>query len=134
MFLTILVFISTIQERKFSMVTFNQSGQNVNNQYNAGRDINFGAAQSKDEVVQELRKLLEEVSKAAQAGAIKPDTAIDVEAQLKKAVVQAEQPAPDKKSILDYLNAAKGLVEGITSATGFVTVLMQAAEAIRRLL
>ncbi|MGE5374439.1 MAG: hypothetical protein ACM3XO_05225 [Bacteroidota bacterium] len=116
------------------MATFNQDHQTVNNQYNAGRDINFSSAQSRDEIVQDLKHLLEEVNRASQAGALRKDVAIDVEANLRKAVLQAEEPQPDKKSILDYLNAARGLVEGVASAAGLVTGLVQAAQAVGRIL
>jgi len=116
------------------MATFDQRGQTVNNQYNAARDINFNSAESKDDVIRELRKLLEEVTKAAKSGAIKDEVAVDLEAEVKKAVIQAEKPEPNKKSILEYLATAKELVEGLTSATGLITVLIQATEAVRRLL
>jgi hypothetical protein len=115
------------------MATFDQRGQHVNYQYNAAGNINFGAVQNKDEIAPELRKLLEEVSKATQAGAIKEEVAVDVEADLRKAVIQAEKPAPDKKSMLEYLDDAKALVEGVTSATGLVAGIAQAAELVRRL-
>ena len=117
----------------YAMATFDQRGQTVNNQYNAGRDINFGAANSREDVVQELKSLLSEVTKATQAGAIQEEAAVDVEANVRKAIIHAEKPEPDKKSILDYLTAASGVLKGIASATGLMTGLAQAAEAVRRL-
>jgi hypothetical protein len=115
------------------MATFDQRGQNVNYQYNAAGDINFNGVQNKDDLAQELKKLLGEVTKATQAGAIKDEVAVDVESNLRKAVIQAEKPEPDKKSILNYLNDAKGLVAGLTSATGLVGGLVQAIQLVGRM-
>lgn len=116
------------------MATFDQRGQKVNCQYNAAGDINFGSVQHKEEAATELRKLQDEVSRAAQAGVLDAEVAVDVDSRIKKAVVQVEKPEPDKKSVLDYLREAKALIEGITSAAGLVTGLTQATEMIRKLL
>lgn len=116
------------------MAKFNMSHQKVKNQYIAGRDIHFGPSDTKEDIVQELKKLLDEVTKAAQDHVINDDVAVDVEANIRKATIQADKPQPDKERILDYLNKAKGLIEGITSATGLVAGIVQAVEAVRRIL
>ena len=115
------------------MATFDQRGQKVNYQYNAAGDINFGSVQNKLGIVPELQKLQSEVKKATESGAFDDEIAIDVESKIRKAIVQAQKPKPDKKTTLDYLGEAKALIEGIASAAGLVTALTQAVEMVRRL-
>lgn len=112
------------------MATFDQRGQHVINQVNANTidTVNFGAVQTKAELIAELRKLLSEVEKATKAGIVEGDISVDVESHIKKAVIEAEKPEPKKKSILDHLEGAKSLLDGITSATGLITAIMQAAK------
>ena len=112
------------------MAKFDQRGQKVVNQVNAESIgvVNFGAVQNKIELVAELRKLLSEINKSTQAGNIKEDVAVDVESHIKKAVIEIEKPEPKKKSILDHIEGAKSLLDGVTSATGLVTALIQAAK------
>lgn len=112
------------------MAKFDQRGQQVVNQINADSVgvINFGVVQNKAEFVAELRKLLSEVNKATQAGIVKEEVAVDVESHIRKAVIEVEKPEPKKKSILDHIEGAKSLLDGITSATGLVTALIQAAK------
>ena len=116
------------------MPTFDQRGQHVTYQYNAEGNINFGAATAPADITAELRKLLNELTKASQNGAIDAETAIDVKAKVEKAVIQADKPNPNKENILDNINSAKGLIEGIASAVGLVRGFAQAAEMVRRLL
>ena len=114
------------------MATFDQRGQHVNYQYNAAGNINFGAVASNADVVGELRKLLDEINKAISAGAIDPENGVDVESKVKKAIIQAEKPTPDKQSILENIEGAKKIIEGMVSAVGLVGGFVQAAEAVRR--
>ena len=116
------------------MAGFDQRGQHVNYQYNADGNINFGAVQSNIELVNELEKLKGELSKAATAHAIAEDVRIDTDYQLTKAIQQAKQPTPNKKSILNHLSDAKALIEGISAAGGMVTALIQASQLVMRLL
>jgi hypothetical protein len=114
------------------MPVFDQRGQQVTYQYNAAGDINFGAVQNKVDVIGELEKLQTEVSKAAEEGALDEELAVDVESKLKKAVIQAKKSEPDKKTVLNHLNQAKALIEGVAAATGLVTALVQAAEVVQK--
>jgi hypothetical protein len=118
------------------MAKFDQRGQKVVNQVNAESidTINFGAVQSKAELIAELRKILSELNKATKAGFIKNDIAVHVKSHIKKAISEAEKPEPKKKSILDQIEGAKKLLDGITSATGLVTALMQAIKIVGGLL
>ena len=119
------------------MTTFDQRGQKVIYQYNAAGDINFESAASKVDVIAELEKLQAELSRAAQAGVLGEDAATDSQYQLKKAIIQAKQPRPEKKSIMDYLLGAKSVIEGAAAtaaaAAGLVTALDQAINVVQRI-
>lgn len=99
----------------------------------AGRDLNFGNVQNKQELISQLEQLKEALSKAGETQTISEETAIDAEAEVRKAIGQAKKPTPDKKSILDYLIAAKLLIEGIGGAGGLVTSIAGAIEAVHKL-
>src|SRR6266498_1803415 len=107
------------------MATFDQRGQKVTYQYNAAGNINFGAVASGADIATELKKLLDEVNKAISAGAIDPENGVDVEAKVKKAIIQAEKPKPEKQSILENIEGAKKIIEGIASATSLVVGFVQ---------
>jgi hypothetical protein len=115
------------------MSVFDQREQQVNYQYNAAGDINFANVQNKANVATQLQKLEEEVTRAAQTGSLSSEVAIDVESNLKKATIQAQKENPDKKALLDYIGQAKKLLENISSMTGIVTALTEAAKVIRAL-
>jgi hypothetical protein len=115
------------------MTIFDQRGQEVKYQYNAAGDINFGSVVNRADLVPEMRKLLAEVNKAAQAGVLSKELTSDVGTTIEKAVNEAQKPNADNKTILKRLNEAKSLIEGVASATGLVTGLTQAVEAVRRL-
>jgi len=115
------------------MTAFDQRGQKVNNQINVAGNFNFGTNNVAD-MSSELQKLLDEVKKATKSGDIDAETGIDVEAKVKKAIVHAEKSSPDKKSILDNINGAKSLIEGVSSAVNLVTLFIQASDMVRRLL
>ena len=99
----------------------------------AGRDLTFGTVQNKQELISQLEKLKEALIKAGETQIISEETAIDAEAEMRKAIGQAKKPTPDKKSILDYLTAAKSLIEGIGGASGLVTSIVGAIETIHKL-
>lgn len=115
------------------MATFDMRGQNVTNQYNAGRDINFGAVQTPLDLIIELEKLKADFVDAKQVGIFNEDIATDAEYQVTKAIQQAKKPEPNKKNILDHLSTAKTLIEGFTAATGLVTTLANAIEVVHKL-
>jgi len=116
-----------------NMTIFDQREQKVNYQYNAAGDINFEAVRSKMDIVAELEKLRIELAKGIAAGLFDEDTATDAEYQLNKTVQQAKKPHADKKTVLDHLNRAKALIEGVTAAAGLVAALGQAAAMIQQL-
>lgn len=111
---------------------FDQRGQRVNYQYNAAGDINFGAVQSRMDLVGELEKLKAELVKAGGAQAIDAEVVTDAEYQITKAVQEAKKPEPKKETILERLDGAKKLIEGIAAAGGMVTALVKAAELVQK--
>ena len=105
------------------MATFDQRGQRVNHQYNGDFNINLGSAQNQAQLIEELGKLKSELSRAAEAQVIDVEVFTDAEYQMTKAIQQAQKPEPDKKSIVDRLNNAKSLLEGVTAVSGIVAAL-----------
>ncbi len=61
------------------MTAFDQRGQNVNYQYNAASNINFGAVQNREMLVVELQELKVEIEKATDSGVIGKELATDVQ-------------------------------------------------------
>lgn len=115
------------------MAQFDMRGQHVTNQYNAGRDIHFGAIQTPVDLIAELEKLNGQIGQAKEAGILNEETAIDTQYQVTKAIQQAKKPDPDKKTLVDHLTTAKALLENITAASGLVTALVGAVEVVQKL-
>jgi hypothetical protein len=118
-----------------NMSVFDQKNQNVEgDQYNAAGDINFNGVQDLGHFVTELEKLQPLLKQAVESGDVDEDTATDAEYHLKKAIVQAKKPTPDKSIILENLDKVKEFVKGITSIAGFGVLLEKAMEAVDLLL
>ena len=115
------------------MAHFDMRGQRVTNQYNAGRDINFGTTQNPGDFVAELDKLNEQIAQAKDAGLLSEEIATDAQYQVTKAVQQAKKPDPDKKTLIDYLSAAKTLLSDITAIGELVTALAGAIQMVQKL-
>ncbi len=97
--------------RLISMATFNQDKQTVHgNQYNA-ETINFGQVQTPDEFFKALNQLQVNLEKAIAAKAISGETANKAVNHVNQALLQADEPIPDKKTLLSDLNTAKELVK-----------------------
>jgi hypothetical protein len=117
------------------MSQFDQRGQHVaGDQYNVGRDLNFGAVQNPVDFVSELGKLNNEIIRARQEGILDKKKATDVEYQITKAAQEAEEPKPDKKTILNHLTTAKSFIEDIAAAGGLVTTIVGAIAAVQKLI
>lgn len=114
------------------MSVFDQRGQHVNYQYNAAGDINFGAVESRMDLIGELEKLKAELRKASNAQVIDAEIVTDAEYQITKAVQEAKKTAPQKQTILDRIDGAKKLIEGVAAAGGMVTALINAAELVQK--
>jgi hypothetical protein len=123
----------TNPRREQAVAQFDMRGQYVTNQYNAGRDSNFGAVQIPVDLVAILKQINEQFTQAMEAGVLDEETATDTQYQVSKAIQQAGKPTPDKKSILDHLATAKSLIEGVAAAGGLVAALAGAIEAVQKL-
>jgi len=108
-------------------------GQRVTKQYNAGRDINFGAVQTSVDLIAQLEQLNGQVAKAQEVGILTEETATDAQYQVTKAIQQVKKPDPDKKTLVDHLTTAKALLENITAASGLVTALVGAVAVVQKL-
>jgi len=108
------------------MATFNQQNQTVQTQYNA-ETINFNQAQTSDEFFTKLEQLQSELDKAIQAQAITGENAIDAQMHIKKAILQAKESTPNKKTLIEHLTSAKDLV---TNVGGLVTAITGAIATI----
>jgi hypothetical protein len=117
-----------------TMTVFDQRNQKVQYQYNAAGDINFASIRNTEGLLNELKKLRVEFDKAAAAGVFEKNIAVDTSYRLDKALIAAEEPSPNKKTIEEYLREAKALIEGVAAATGLVTALAQAVELVRKFL
>jgi hypothetical protein len=119
------------------MANFDMRGQRVTNQYNAGQDINFGAVQTPDDLVTVLERLNAQFIHAKDAGILSEEAATDAQYQVTKAAQQAKKPDPDKKSILDHLNNAKGIIEnlvgGAAAVGGLVTSVAAAIQVVQKI-
>jgi hypothetical protein len=115
------------------VANFDMRGQRVTNQYNAGRDINFGAIQTPEDLITAFEQLNEQFTQAKNAGVLNEETATDVQYQITKAAQQAKKPDPDKKTIMDHLTTAKMLIEGVAAASGLVTALAAAIQIVQKL-
>lgn len=116
------------------MTTFDQRNQKVKgNQLNVGGDINFGAVNNVADLVIELERLILEISKAVEVSGLNAEVAADVEAKVKKAVIHAKKPKPNKSTILKHLSEAKALLDGVASSATLVSILLQASETAKRL-
>jgi hypothetical protein len=121
-----------VKDEKPSVV-FNMQGQHVGNQYIASNDINqtFNTIMEWKQVPIELKKLHEVLHETIGQEKDYEHITVEVEGHLEQALTEAEQPQPNKKSILQSLTEAKALIEGIASAAMLVTAIMQAAALVR---
>jgi hypothetical protein len=116
------------------MAQFDMRGQNVSgNQYIAGHDMNFGAAQTQADLIAELEKLKGEFAKAAGQGILSEDAATDAQYQVTKAVQQARKPDADKKTITDHLDTIKNIISNVAAASGLVVSVTSAIMAVQKL-
>jgi len=118
------------------MAKFIQTNQKVNNQINAETIgvVSFNSIKDKTELVSELRKISSELNKLTKANKVNVNLAINIEAHVKKAIAEIERSEPKKDSVIENIEKAKNLLDGITSATSLVNALMQAVQIARTLL
>ena len=96
------------------MAIFNQQGQHVQNQYNAGGDILI-EVQNKFDLEERLERLMIMVDKAATEGALDTTTAAAVNHELQQASTE------QKPSVIERLSKATNMLKGITAAESIVS-------------
>lgn len=114
------------------MSVFDQRGQSVTYQYNSAGNINFGAVQNRMDLVSELEKLKFELYKATQQNVFDTTTANKADANLQVVVEEAKKNPPDKQIMLERIEGAKKLIEGVTAASGMITALATAADLVQK--
>ncbi len=114
------------------MAFFDQRNQTVTYQYNAAGNISFGSVKNRVDLIGELEKLKNEVSRAGEAKVIDPDKVTDVQYQIQKAVDQAKKPQPSKNPILEHLGKAKDLISTVGAANGIVNGIKEAIELVNQ--
>ena len=98
------------------MATFNQQGQHVQNQYNAGGDV-YIDIRDKDDLTERLELLTLKVKKAVAEGSIDTATGEAVNKELQNA------SSGGKKSVIQRLSKAGELLKGISAAEGIVSTI-----------
>jgi len=116
-----------------SRSVFDQRGQKVKTQYNIAGDYNPAVAQDRATAVEELRKLMAELNSAADDDALPKKSAVKARQSVENAIVEAEEPKPDKNSILDYLATANEIITTAAGATTLVGAVTQAIQMVQRL-
>jgi hypothetical protein len=124
------------------MTQFHQEHQQVSGQqqnagndiHNSGQSLTFGTVSSAADLPALLTQLQTAVTQATTDGTLPKKIGIDAKAALEKAVVEVEEPKPDKRSLLDYLTTTKSLIEGIAAASGLIPSIMTAIDAVRKVL
>jgi hypothetical protein len=114
------------------MATFDQHKQKVNYQYNAAGNINFGAEDTGQQIATELEKLEAEVGKARDANVISKLTAAKASTHLLEAAEEAKQLKPNKKTVLERLNSAKGVLTGINAVAGIIEAASKAYDVVEK--
>jgi len=106
------------------MTIFNQQGQHVQNQYNAGGDIHIGVIRDQQDLEQRLELLTSMVEKAISEGAIDKPTGEAVNKELQHAA------SGEKKSIIGHLSKAGEILKGISAAEGLASTIKTLIAAI----
>lgn len=117
------------------MTIFNQNNQKVQGtQNNIGGDltINWGTIEKKSEVFGELIKIISLLNDAEQQGIINSQTAIKVKSEMNQAIDETKKSEPKSENIIEKINSAKSLIEGLASAGGLVKILIEATEVVKR--
>lgn len=115
------------------MTVFDQRGQQVTYQYNMNGQINFNNVHDSVDIVKELQKLQNEVAKARKSAVLSESIAVKVHTNLENAIDESSRPHPDKISIIEYLDASKKLLSGITALAGLIGGISEAIEIVRKI-
>jgi hypothetical protein len=109
----------TVQEMTVAKYDFRN--QKVNQQFIADRDMpigsiqNVGKVESRGDFIAELERLKAVMAAASRDGQIDRRRAADAEHHIAQAIIEAEEPKPDRTTLLDRLNGAKQLIDDVTT-------------------
>jgi len=107
---------------------FDQRGQQVNYQYNAAGNINFGAVQNLADFISQLDLLKQEITRAHQEQLINELTESKTKTQILEALDEAKKTKPNKTSLLSYLEQAKDCLKGGVEVSGIIEAIIKACE------
>lgn len=113
---------------------FDQRNQTVSgNQYNTARDLNIAHNDSNvDDISVRIQSLSRELNELRQANKIDKIVAVDVEANIKKATLLAEDPKLEKSAVVYSLETARNFLKDVSSAAGLVTSITEVIKVISR--
>lgn len=116
------------------MAKFNihQENQIVGNQVIADTigTINLGTVKNSTDFKGVLQNLLSELSKLQTSDKTEKSVIADAKSSIEKAIIEAEEPTPNQELIVKHIEGAKTLLEGVTSAVGLVSTLIQASKMV----
>ncbi|MBV8252418.1 MAG: hypothetical protein JO154_07400 [Chitinophaga sp.] len=112
------------------MTTFNQQGQHVNTQYNAGGDIHIGNIQNTAELITHLQQLTAVLEQLTAENRIDATVGADAKEALTHAEREAGLPTVHKATLVTYLVKAKEILTGVTAAEGLVQGITHLIRAI----
>ncbi|MBD3351814.1 MAG: hypothetical protein GF364_10045 [Candidatus Lokiarchaeota archaeon] len=96
------------------MTTFDQRGQHVNNQYNAGQDININKNMSPTEFANKLDLIIQQLAAYQQnADSKNIEKVIKAKAELEIAKNESLKQDPDRSKIQSLMTSAKAFVSTI---------------------
>lgn len=89
---------------------FDQRGQIIGHQFNAAGSINFSYIQGRAEIIDQLRKLKSEMTKASESQAIDSEVITDLQYLIQKSIDQIQKAEPNKSAVLEYLTQARNWI------------------------
>ena len=113
---------------------FDQRGQNVQHQVNIAGNVtrvNFGTVTDQASLVASLEQLRADLDAAATAGQVPPEPAAEAGASITRAIEAAG--GQEGAQVESHLARAKAILATAASATGLVTALAAAAEAVKNI-
>jgi hypothetical protein len=117
-----------VQEK--NMTSFNQSGQTVNSQNNAGGDINIAGdinaknIQNDKDFIHAIQKLKKDLLNASENGVLDAELVADVDFELASSIQEARKELPNKELVITPMEKAKKMLSDASVATEFITALM----------
>jgi hypothetical protein len=110
-------------------IIFSGSAINV-----AGRDLFQGAIADKQDLVEQLQKLREDLKKIVEDEDLDREEAMIADAQINAAISNAQKPDPDPDKITQRLKQAKDIIEkatvGAGAAAGLIAAISTAVELV----